>query len=80
VLANPTIFPFMPDLFGPENEYLAALRRLRGRAWAAFLRWRMRRRTYAALSVLSDATLRDIGLHRSEIRSVACWIAEAGRR
>jgi uncharacterized protein YjiS (DUF1127 family) len=36
----------------------------------AVLRWRRRQREIAELARLDDATLADIGLHRSEIRSV----------
>ncbi len=33
--------------------------------------WQRRRTTIGALSALSDHALKDIGLHRSEIRSLA---------
>jgi uncharacterized protein YjiS (DUF1127 family) len=39
---------------------------------------RLRRQTELALYGLSDTTLRDIGIHRSEIRSVAAGLAAGG--
>lgn len=41
----------------------------------AFTSWRARRTTIAALSMLNDHQLRDIGIHRSEIISVATEVA-----
>ena len=40
-------------------------------AWSLYLARRLRRRTFTALSALSDRTLADIGLNRSEIASIA---------
>ena len=39
-------------------------------AWSHYLARRVRRRTFTALSALSDRTLADIGLNRSEIASM----------
>ena len=41
----------------------------------AFRNWRMRHATIQELSALSDHTLRDIGLHHSEIESFAAELA-----
>ena len=40
------------------------------RAWSRYRARRLRRRTFTALSALSDRTLADIGLNRSEIASM----------
>lgn len=45
----------------------------------AFTSWRERRTTIAALSILNDHQLRDIGIHRSEIISVATEVAGQAR-
>lgn len=39
------------------------------RTIAAFRRWRLERQTSACLNALSDAQLKDIGLHRTQIAS-----------
>ena len=39
-------------------------------AWSHYLARRLKRRTFTALSALSDRTLADIGLNRSEIESM----------
>lgn len=44
-------------------------RRLR-RLWAGYWERRARRATMALLSALDDTTLKDLGLHRSEIGSL----------
>ena len=43
---------------------------LLGRAWRRLRRWHNNRVAEAHLMSLDDATLKDIGIHRSEIRSV----------
>jgi uncharacterized protein YjiS (DUF1127 family) len=40
-------------------------------AWAAFLAYRIERETVRMLQSLDNRTLKDIGLHRSEIESLA---------
>jgi uncharacterized protein YjiS (DUF1127 family) len=46
------------------------------RAWNASRAWRNARATEQALAELSDAELRDIGLHRGEIAAVAERLAQ----
>ncbi|NNE24844.1 MAG: DUF1127 domain-containing protein [Rhizobiales bacterium] len=43
--------------------------------WNSIARWRQRRETIIALSGLSDHALKDIGIDRSEIYSVATEVA-----
>jgi uncharacterized protein YjiS (DUF1127 family) len=50
-----------------------------GRTYAGWRRRHEVARTQFTLSALSDATLHDIGLHRSEIESVATHARFAGR-
>lgn len=38
---------------------------------ASIMKWHRRRTNIRALSALSDSAFKDIGLHRSEVRSVA---------
>jgi uncharacterized protein YjiS (DUF1127 family) len=52
--------------------------RLLERALAAWQRERMDRATFASLRALDDRTLRDLGFHRSELRSVAREVATGG--
>lgn len=48
--------------------------------WDTVRRWRARRSTINALSALSDRTLRDIGIDRSEIIKVADELSRAAPR
>jgi uncharacterized protein YjiS (DUF1127 family) len=48
-----------------------ALRSGAGGLWARFRTWRLQRATATSLSGLNDFQLKDLGLHRSEIGTVA---------
>lgn len=50
------------------------------RMWRAYARRVRRRATERTLAGLSDQTLRDIGLHRSEISSVARQVSDDQNR
>jgi uncharacterized protein YjiS (DUF1127 family) len=78
--AQPIDLPWPPVHRRPPVGALAA-RAVRPLAWLAraFLRWRRREREIAELARLDDATLADIGLHRSEIRSVVLDADAPGR-
>ena len=49
-------------------------------AFASFMEDRARRHTARMLSGLNDATLKDIGIHRSQIDSVVEHMPHRGRR
>lgn len=42
-------------------------------AWRAMRARRQRRQTMGRLAALSDQTLKDLGVHRSEVCSIAYW-------
>ena len=62
------------DVFGGIP---ASVRALAGRWWSAYVAWRERSAAIKELAGLDDRTLKDMGLHRSEIESV---IYESSRR
>jgi uncharacterized protein YjiS (DUF1127 family) len=51
-----------------------------GRAWSNLRERRRARANFRALGTVSNATLRDIGLHRSEILSMTMGDASGRRR
>jgi uncharacterized protein YjiS (DUF1127 family) len=62
------------DLFGVVPLALRTLGRAlaaaAGHWWTRYLRWRERRAAVSELAALDDRTLKDLGLHRSEIETV----------
>jgi uncharacterized protein YjiS (DUF1127 family) len=56
------------------------LRRRLGGAWQAYWIWQRRRTTVRILASLDDRTLRDIGIHPSEITSYAYGDPDQRRR
>lgn len=48
--------------------------------WTEVVRWQSARRTEAALRACSDRTLRDVGIDRSEITSIAYFGGRDRRR
>lgn len=67
--------PRLPDLGG----LFETLRRAWARLAERWHRHRVYRTTYEELSRLDDRTLQDLGLHRSDIPSIA-WRAACGDR
>ncbi len=68
---------------GVARIFAAALRSLSevvGRAYAAWRRRGHAHGTYLVLRELDDRTLRDLGFHRSELRSVAAELAGEANR
>ena len=59
------------DVLGTSHLIAGMMARGVGRAFAGFAKRMGARRTIAQLRALDDRTLRDIGLHRSEIASLA---------
>ena len=58
-------------------QFTASVARVLRSGLGRYLAWRTRRATRAILQSLEDRTLRDIGLHRSEIESTVHHMAAA---
>lgn len=75
-----TIAPFPAGRAGFTPDRIAAQATRRSRSLlAALTAWRDRRRAISHLRSLSDAQLRDIGIGRSEIETLARYGAAARR-
>jgi uncharacterized protein YjiS (DUF1127 family) len=59
-----------------ESDFFDACERL----WKRYRAWRLRRATERALEALGDGALRDIGIHRCEIASLAAGNDRTRRR
>ena len=70
--AEPVVLSWQPRAVRPPVRALDPVRRL----VRAVRRWWRRERAIAELARLDDTMLADIGLHRSEIRSVVAEIDE----
>jgi uncharacterized protein YjiS (DUF1127 family) len=72
--------PPTADAALPRPTLAGAVGSLLARGWRAYWDWHLRRTTVLILQSLSPRTLHDIGIHASEIESVACDAARDRRR
>jgi uncharacterized protein YjiS (DUF1127 family) len=64
------LFAVVPLALRTARTLGLALRAAAARSWTRYLCWRERRAAVHELAALDDRTLRDLGIHRSEIETV----------